>query len=369
MTVILSVWDNKHPIHLLSDVLLSIEGNLDKSIALPHLPAGAQKKTFGAYTLSGTAQKTVNYGRTSFLWADRRDIATTVLHEHFAQSEGGTKYVPLSAVINSLDLTVDGRDNVGILTMFCDRPGNVVTCGHNVNHYDVPLGDGNVGKIATIGSGSWDLLENYQATRNRAVTYSLPIDIIHRLAVRTMEPFLNEEESFHHLYGSWFEISRHHDMRFRKIPTAFKFWYRSTATSKLEMIGPLVYSSYVEEDLYITTTMAGPVGGNSDFQTLRIPDPLRRSVVPQTASSETPDQALSFAPELFVQVVVTGQPNGKASVRVRPYFIEGDPLLKVSKVKILGVDRVRAEVSEELYEFMNNMTDEAELTVDPRPFS
>lgn len=366
MTIILSTWDGKNPIHLLSDVLLSAEGDLERSITLPHLPLNTRLQAGGS-TLVGLAQKTIIFGSTTCLWAGRAVVAQTIIKELFARSKGGTRYVALSELIQGLDLLEEEKSDVGLLTFFCDRPNNVVTCGHGIYNYDVSLGDGTVGRIATVGSGFWDFLENYQASRRKPIDYSLPIDMIHRMATRTIEPFLNSNESFDFLYGSWFELSIHSEQTFRKLPIAFKFWYRPARDAPFQRNGPLVYSNYFEDDLFITTVVTTSAAALS--RTIQIPDFLGRARPSDVSSSGIPDEALLFHPELFIHVLLTGHGGGKAKARLAPFFVDGDPLVTVTKQSSLEGNLVDVAIHSSLEDFINGLDDEVDLDVDPRPFS
>lgn len=366
MTVILSVWDGINPIHTLSDVLLSVDGESEQQVNLPHLPSLVNVKA-GSATLAGFSQKTVTLGNSTVVWAGRVVVATAIMKEFFARSNGGTEYVALSDVIRSLHLTDGERSEVGLLTFFCDRPGNVLTCGHNATNYDVNLGTGALGRLATVGSGTWDLIENYNATRIRPVEYSLPVDIIHRMALRTVEPFLNNSESFHYLYGSWFELSVHREVSFHKLPTAFKFWYRPSATEPFEENGPLVFSNYVNEDLYLTTVVRDR--DTSLFKTIHVADPLGRGRPSINSIHEIPSEALTFQPQLFFQVLLTGQENGMSQLSVAPFFLEGDPLISVSKPTSGKDNRIDVSIDPSLLKFIESIEGEVDLEVDTRLYT
>ena len=351
VTVILSIWTNTNSVYLLSDVLLSAEGDFEETISLPHLVMDA-KVTAGGSTLVDLAQKTVIQNKTAFVYAGLVSVAEKIMREFFSRSEHGKKYVALGEVIHSLALTDQQKSEVGILTFFYDQPGNVKTCGHNMFTLTVTQSGTPLGKIHSVGSGMKQFL--LEASPNsEPYDYSLPIDIIHRLCLKTIEPFLGNTATFEHFYGAWFELSVHKDGSFRKIPAAFKFWHRNLDTETFNEHGPLVYSTYVAENLFITTV--GQLGSDSSsFRCIPVPDPLCRT--PIDSSAGPPDQIFSFAPELFVHVLLTGKPGATVDLRVCPFFVDGDPLITLSRDCAAQGDIMKVCLSGELTQLIHAMS-------------
>lgn len=362
MTIILTISDEKNPVHLVSDILLSAEGDFDIKVKLPHL-TDAEVTQAGASTIAGLAQKTIVLGRTSALFAGDVETAYQILEEFFSRTNGGEDYIALNDLIDSMNLSEKKRLSVAIMTFYCKDENNITTCGFNVfNTYKVGS-SGQFGQIQTVGSGSDDFVLNYQATRNEGVDveYELYIDIIHRIIVRTIEPFLGNSDIFEYLYGAWFELSVFMGDTFEKLPMAMKFWHKMPGDEFYDEFGPLIYAQYVEEDLFVTTVRSSPHQAHCNI--IRVEDFFRRGSEIDSWSPQQLCDALDFNPRIFVQVLVE-EAGSHLNLRVCPYFIYGDPLISIERAANPdGTITAKVTIDEQVKALVNSRTGEAELTM------
>lgn len=363
MTIILSISDEINPVHLLSDILLSIEGAHDIKVNLPHL-IESEITPAGASTVADLAQKTILLGRTAALFAGDVGTAHEVLGEFFRRTNGGEEFVALGELIRSMGLSAEQRSSVALMTFYCKDNNNITTCGHNIfNTYKVEIGKGQFGQIQTVGSGSDDFVHNYQATRNEGidVKYELYIDIIHRLLMRTIEPFLGIGETFQSQYGSWFELSVFMGDVFEKLPIALKFWTKKQGEDTYDESGPLLYSNYIKHDLFITTVRYDAI--ESQCNVIRVKDFLDRGSEIDAWSRQQLCAALDFSPKIFAQVLVD-ETGSNRTLRVCPYFIYGDPLVSIKRTpKADGTIAAKVTIDEKLKALVNGQKGEAELSI------
>ncbi|MEM8919320.1 MAG: hypothetical protein AAGE37_10715 [Pseudomonadota bacterium] len=364
MTIILAIADSKYPIHLVSDILLSARGDHDIKVPLPHL-MDAEKTTTGSHTIAGLAQKTIVLGRTSALFAGDVETAYKILKKFFYRTNGGEDYVALNELVNSMSLTENERSSVAIMTFYCkDKEHNLTTCGYNIQKaYDVGP-NAEFGKIQTVGSGSDDFVLSYVAERNEGVDveYRLYEDIIHRVIIRTIEPFLGNTETFEELYGAWFEASIFMGDTFEKMPIAIKFWFKESGDDSYNEYGPLIHSQYVQDDLFISTVRSN--SHESQCNIIRVRDFFGRSSEIDSWSLQQLCDALEFNPRIFVQVLLE-KAGSELVVRVCPYFIiDGDPLVSIQRtVNADGTIAAKVTIDQQLKALVNSRTGEADLTV------
>lgn len=264
-----------------------------------------------------------------------------------------------------MSLTENERSSVAIMTFYCkDKEHNLTTCGYNIQKaYDVGP-NAEFGKIQTVGSGSDDFVLSYVAERNEGVDveYRLYEDIIHRVIIRTIEPFLGNTETFEELYGAWFEASIFMGDTFEKMPIAIKFWFKESGDDSYNEYGPLIHSQYVQDDLFISTVRSN--SHESQCNIIRVRDFFGRSSEIDSWSLQQLCDALEFNPRIFVQVLLE-KAGSELVVRVCPYFIiDGDPLVSIQRtVNADGTIAAKVTIDQQLKALVNSRTGEADLTV------
>lgn len=363
MTLILSAHGNTTPIHFVSDTLISSKA-LSSEIGLPHEPTRKIRK-FGSYSIVGLAQKTIIFGNTIFQWSGRHLTALRALNAFFRESREGMNYVPVGEVIKSLDLLPHESEEISVLVHFCDRPENVVQGAHWISRYDVSDKSKKLGTFFTSGTGSWDFIENFRSYTLSVDLDNLIVPTLHRLAMRTVEPFFQDERSLNSLYGGWFELSRHRDRSFEKQPIAFKFWPKLSSETRFSPHrGPLIFSNYIENDLFIFS-LRHDHDHTFSQDIFQVACPLGRGRTLAAWSRQQFADAISFRPTIFFHVLYDIGPSTISNVRILPFYLNGDPLIDLRyEVSPDGRLQPWLDYRDELTEFINSDFGPAEFQVD-----
>lgn len=331
MTIILAAQDQRNPIHLLSDLVLSSPSKYSQKVWLPHrqLP---HKHEFGDTSISFLAQKTIIFGRTTFQWAGRQTIAKAVFSQFYEATRGGELFAPLSESVSSLNLLDVESSSVSYLTYYCKPDGGLISNGHKMKSYS-PKSD-NTLRVIAAGSGCWDFLENYHVNVRSDIRYPLYIDVLHRLAARFVEPWFFEEKTLHMKYGSWFELSRHVGSTFVKIPLAFKFWIKERKGGCFSEHGPLVFSQYLGHDLVICAAYHNQRTREARLTTAFVSDPLQRSGLNLRTHHAYVLDNLNFQPSIFIHIKADVSSGTGVDLRIAPYFVDADPLVKLIRTQM-----------------------------------
>lgn len=359
MTLILAAHDPHNPLHLISDVVLSSPNQFAGEVWLPHhqMP---ERYEFGDTSISFLAQKTIIFGRTLFQWAGRQSIAQAVFRNFFKLTKGGMVDAPLSEAVRALDLLPHEASSVAYNTYFCKPSGGLSNNGYNMYTY-IPS-DGNE-KVLVAGSGRYDFVEDFHVKVKTDLQYPLYINVLHRLAGRFIEPWLFEDKTLQMKYGGWFEVSRYNGPNFVKLPSAFKLWTKTVKGGVFSPYAPLIFSQYLGDDLILCAAYHNKQDSEANLTTAFISDPLQRSGVTRNTHHNYTLDNLAFNPSIFFHAKIDFTYHGEARVQILPFFIEGDPLVRLERTSSSLNAPWNVRYDDELISLIANAPDEDEVVV------
>lgn len=363
MTIILSVHEDHVPIYLMSDVLVSVERLMDYPVLLPHSTI-ERGVVSDAGSVVGLVQKTAIAGRTAMMWSGTKVVAELVFKRLLEMSDWGNVYTPLDDVLDSLSLNESERSSVSLQTLFCNGPNKLISCGHHMLQWQDPARTKSNARVVSAGSGSWDFLVNAEYER-RPTDHPLVYDLIHRAAMRTIEPFLGDKRIFHYLYGGWFETAAVDNERFHKLKTAIKFWVRSPDSSDYNEGGPMIFSDYQDHELILR--IFGLSSQGKTIRVMRIPDILART---RLTTEQLEKKQVDFSPDLFIHVLMDQDGNHISNLKLCPYFVRGDTLMDFrTRVSPQGRPEFSITVTDRLRDLIRVMAEQqAEVSGIPRVY-
>jgi hypothetical protein len=167
------------------------------------------------------------------------------------------------------------------------------------------------GVLFSAGSGEWDIVNDTVVTgpehhieEVRFVSDALSRGLSHIAA----EP--GSADRYGLSYGGWMEIAWAETDTFRKLPYAAKYW-TIMENGELFLHGPLVFSFYVGDDLFICRMLFDGAQHAPSTSFWRVPDPLGRTI----ASSKPND--VPFEP-VFTAHHLSDKRTGEFGMIIRP---------------------------------------------------
>jgi|CXWL01.1.fsa_nt_gi hypothetical protein len=247
MTLIFSHVNPDTGLFALSDILASRPTQADPApISIPFRQEPLKHANAG-YSLAGTIQKSVIFGRTLVLFAGTVVVARAVIEHIRSASDEGQNEIDLLELLDASGLSAKELDAVSLIYHYTPPGPQLHRTQWNCEKIEMPGAD----ELFGAGTGVWNFFENHQSTSSadRPDHERVLASLLARLSAHPLYE-ANNRESLDHLYGGWFELAHRDDATFTKVPYAVRFWARQGGV--LFSGGPIHFAWYRDNTLTVS---------------------------------------------------------------------------------------------------------------------